>query len=1023
MHHFVYEAAPDSTLAIASEFGEPIVATGAYGKGRIVALAYHNYGLLPFVEKEAYGRVSEGYWEYVWSLLCRSIVWAAARDPVLTLEAVSISPGLQVGENSFTVSAELKNRGAERNVSVQLYLRDEAGNSITQDARRVSVSSSGTHVEFVFDQLLLDGGTLLTDLILSDPVSGATLDWGSKASEVFASCGISELTIASEPVNRGDVLRGAVEVTNTQPEAKLIIRLIDSYDRLVDQIELPSRGGSFQLRTDSAGSRMVWVEAVLYDQGRAGDRKRRMVLIVPPRDRWDDYEVEMRMSPYFGFHPPWRATMHEQLKGMGVTIMDDPTSTFKIVYRNPRKWERFDPEGLYTYLESPYNPIRERYAEKKRQYADTGSKHFLVREPCLSSPRYAEDLASNCRRIAEKYKQFGAIWYDICNESSITYYGDAFGFCFSHHCMDRFRSWLQQNYGSLDALNGQWRTDFNSWDEVVPYTLREARAKNAYSSWADHRSFMEEVFTSAVGLCEKAIHDIDPGIPVGLTNSNRTSVYSGYDYYLMAQRSGLSRKSRGWIYGKSFRNDYRWFGASGYSSTGAQAGYQIWYGLIHDHDQATSNYWHWWNLSPDLTYTDQSRSTKDSYLELTRGIGKAFVNADRTDAQVVFHYSLPSYHGAYAVDGEVSGEVGYWPAATSKTFAEFEKNEASWQACLDDLGIPYDFLAKQQLEKGLLDVDHYRILVLPMSLAISEEEAEAITDFVRDGGTVIADDMAGLMDGHSQPLDAGALDELFGIRQQPLLRSDDRIPAQNQTADRMEAPSGIPAGEAQMFIKQSGNGRAIYLNRLLSSYQDHGPAFRQLIEKLMGEAGVSPPVRMRAPGGEVIEGAFCMLYERAPLHYLGVILAADQESSDFTLDLKDEYFVHDLRSGEKLGKLRQVSGMLQPGEAKAYSLLPYDVQSISIDLPPTVFEPGDRIQYEVRLEGDGTLELGDHVFRIEVMDPSGEVVEAHTGNRLSVAGVSQEEVGLALNAQKGSWRIVVRDITSGLSNEVLFQVR
>jgi hypothetical protein len=165
-----------------------------------------------------------------------------------------------------------------------------------------------------------------------------------------------------------------------------------------------------------------------------------------------------------------------------------------------------------------------------------------------------------------------------------------------------------------------------------------------------------------------------------------------------------------------------------------------------------------------------------------------------------------------------------------------------------------------------------------------------------------------------------------------------------------------------------------------------------------------------------------MLFERPPIKYLGVTLSVDQESSDFKLDLKGEYFVHDVRSGEGIGKLQEVSGVLEPGEAKVYSLLPYEVQAISVDLDSTSFQPGDRIEYGVRVDPVGVSKPGDHVFRIEVLDPAGEVAEAHTRNRLSAAGISQEEIRLALNAEKGSWKIVVRDITTGLKTEAAFQV-
>ena len=62
-----------------------------------------------------------------------------------------------------------------------------------------------------------------------------------------------------------------------------------------------------------------------------------------------------------------------------------------------------------------------------------------------------------------------------------------------------FRRWLTEHYADLDALNRQWGTAFAKWEEVVPLTHEEAKARgdDNYAAWADHREFMDDVFARA----------------------------------------------------------------------------------------------------------------------------------------------------------------------------------------------------------------------------------------------------------------------------------------------------------------------------------------------------------------------------------------------------------------------------------------------------------------------------------------------------------------------------------------------
>src|SRR5205814_1124403 len=76
----------------------------------------------------------------------------------------------------------------------------------------------------------------------------------------------------------------------------------------------------------------------------------------------------------------------------------------------------------------------------------------------------------------------------------------------------------KQRYGTLSALNRQWGTDFSRWDFVIPMTTNEAmkRADENFSSWADHKEWMDISYARALKTGADAIRSVDPDARVGI---------------------------------------------------------------------------------------------------------------------------------------------------------------------------------------------------------------------------------------------------------------------------------------------------------------------------------------------------------------------------------------------------------------------------------------------------------------------------------------------------------------------------
>ena len=81
VQNYVYRAAPGASVVLATASGHPVLATRTFGKGRVAAFGYRNAGLSWAMPAAARGFVSDQYWEYFYAMLCRSLVWAAGREP------------------------------------------------------------------------------------------------------------------------------------------------------------------------------------------------------------------------------------------------------------------------------------------------------------------------------------------------------------------------------------------------------------------------------------------------------------------------------------------------------------------------------------------------------------------------------------------------------------------------------------------------------------------------------------------------------------------------------------------------------------------------------------------------------------------------------------------------------------------------------------------------------------------------------------------------------------------------------
>jgi hypothetical protein len=130
----------------------------------------------------------------------------------------------------------------------------------------------------------------------------------------------------------------------------------------------------------------------------------------------------------------------------------------------------------------------------------------------------------------------------------------------------------------------------------------------------------------------------------------------------------------------------------------------------------------------------------------------------------------------------------------------------------------------------------------------------------------------------------------------------------------------------------------------------------------------------------------------------------------------DARHVYEVRTRQYLGHTDRVEARLGYGDAAIYARLPYTVEGVEVSAPDSA-GPGQQVSLRIALCGSAGGGLGDHVATVRVYAPDGTECP-HYAFRLPLqAGVGEAAVPLALSDPAGAWRIVARDVATGVEGE------
>ena len=160
---------------------------------------------------------------------------------------------------------------------------------------------------------------------------------------------------------------------------------------------------------------------------------------------------------------------------------------------------------------------------------------------CPNSPDYQRFAARLVEQLAKRYGGNPHItcWH-INNEFNTG--------CYCENCEKAFRVWLRKKYGTLEAVNAAWNTEFwghtfYEWDEIVaPNSLSDGMGsgwvrKSAFAGISlDYDRFLSDSLLENYKMERDIIRKYDADTPI---TTNLMGTYKGLDYFKWAKEMDI----------------------------------------------------------------------------------------------------------------------------------------------------------------------------------------------------------------------------------------------------------------------------------------------------------------------------------------------------------------------------------------------------------------------------------------------------------------------------------------------------
>lgn len=957
------------------------------------------------------------YWEYIYVSALKSLRYLAEISPAC--KAVACNSGtLEIAANS-SCDITLKTVWYD----LHRFVEKQSETKVTLQAGQNQIALAATG---------LPGGSHVVHYFLINRDNGKEYDFGAARVDT-PSIATLKLTFDDQDCifTRGGAVSGTLAIDPAPPANAILEYFTEDVDnRIAVKAQMPAAASNkFSFVVPAPNTRLNRLHFRLYIDGRDVAHAMGEFSLPTPKDIH-----QMDALVWLG-----RPAMSKVIHDVGITYsiinMGQDMETMGMLRNHANVGLGMASIGAGQ-VATPY---------KSEQAYRGDIKSDPIRKPCFSDPEHWKRVEAQIteKTSHQRYRFYDIALHEIADEAFL-----GASVCYSPHCLADFRQAMAKQYGSLDALNQEWGSNFAQWDDVTPCQFEDLKDKNNLAPWMDHKLFMAEVFAKNwVGNTAAILRKFIPGSKTGLSGTQIPGL--SYDWaqlmkYIdcLSYYGGIQRKfvhdtaAPGFVAGA-------WSGgyAQAYETNEFYQKSNIWSDVLLGANFASNFAGH--SVNGDLKPVRNTELYGELIKELRQGPARLVLSATEIKRDIAVLYSQPSL---FTAKGSIGDNL--WHNA-----------QTAWAALLEDVKYGYFYLPYETLEN---EVPKTKVIVLPCTIALPDSAVENLEKFVAQGGTVIADFAPGVYDRHGKITRKPRLEKLFGIDRssaaiEPAMKN---ISSALFTGEVRRAEKGLKVNDATVgttsnddntpFIlsKGSGRGQAILLNMIINTYQtvklggvggelntvtSGNEVFcrnlRTLVESMLRRAGaelnsvVTTTNNQPFPCNSVLkqdgENFVYAIHKHAVNNGTNVypMLFKDQKPVALKVILPVSGCIYDIKKGKLLAKGDTFNIDLINGEGQIFSILKNDVTKVTIDAPKTATAGNP---FAVTMKNDGS---GAHIFFLSLLDPSGKVRTEYNHDLRGENAAATYTFAFAHNDAKGLWIIQCKNVNTGLTTSTTINLQ